>query len=52
MHEVNDRLLGLYEKVIREKNEESQKEHVDQTDFAQKLLEMKKKNATSVSRNA
>ncbi|KAJ0839214.1 putative plus-end-directed kinesin ATPase [Helianthus annuus] len=46
MHEENDKLLGLYEKAMRERDElsrvgESQKNNVDQTEFAQKETELR-----------
>ncbi|KAI3797891.1 hypothetical protein L1987_33155 [Smallanthus sonchifolius] len=49
MHEENDKLLGLYEKAMQERDElsrveESQQNHVDQTEFAQKEVEFQRLN--------
>ncbi|KAL8246198.1 hypothetical protein R6Q59_007414 [Mikania micrantha] len=49
MNEDNDRLLGLYEKAMQEKDEctrveENQKNNVDHTEFADKEIELRKLN--------
>ncbi|KAK1411578.1 hypothetical protein QVD17_38129 [Tagetes erecta] len=49
MHEENERLLGLYEKAMQERDEisrveESQKNHVDPMEFAQKETELRRLN--------
>lgn len=45
MHEENDKLLGLYERVMQERNKESQKDHVQTAcQFAQKELVMRTHN--------
>ncbi|KAI7739457.1 hypothetical protein M8C21_005002, partial [Ambrosia artemisiifolia] len=49
LHEENDKLLGLYEKAMQERDqlsrvEESRKKHVDQTEFAQKEIELRRLN--------
>ncbi|KAI7732401.1 hypothetical protein M8C21_025799 [Ambrosia artemisiifolia] len=49
LHEENDKLLGLYEKAMQERDqlsrvEQSRKKHVDQTEFAQKEIELRRLN--------